>query len=148
MTRKFEFCAAHRLLEHKGKCRFIHGHNYTAIVTLTGPTNELGVVCDFGDMKDTIGRWIDEKWDHNIILHEDDPLLKNQTIVGGLSPVEDVFADREPFVMNCNPTAENMAAELARVVNLHTAPSLKLLGVTIRETERCSATMEVDWSKS
>ena len=27
ITKKIDFCYGHRLLEHKGKCRNLHGHN-------------------------------------------------------------------------------------------------------------------------
>lgn len=146
VTRAFHFCAAHRLLGHEGKCRFLHGHNYLATVVLQGRgLNGLGMLVDFKDVKDAIGWWIDEHWDHNILLNSKDPLLRNQTISGGLSPVEDVFGGKAPFLMpGNNPTAENIAEELARVV-VHCCkkwPGISLRAVTIRETENCSATLE------
>ncbi len=118
ITKTFEFCAAHRVLGHQGKCRFLHGHNYKAEVTIASKKlDHLQMVMDFSEVKNTIGKWIDQHWDHNTILHESDPLLltKGQfsAQLGGYLD-KAIFGDREPFIMpgRYNPTAEAMATEL------------------------------------
>ena len=46
--RRFTFCAGHRLVGHEGKCRNLHGHNYTLEVYLTGQEqDEIGRILDF-----------------------------------------------------------------------------------------------------
>lgn len=72
VTLRYEFDAAHRLPNHPGKCRHLHGHRYVAEVTVTGQVDEeTGMICDFADLKkaikDTIG-----PWDHSLLLHKDD----------------------------------------------------------------------------
>jgi len=49
-------------------------------------------------LKKLIQKWIDENLDHKMILHEADPLLG--ILTGNSEPV---------FVMDDNPTAENIA---------------------------------------
>lgn len=106
---KFEFDSGHRVLGHGGKCRHLHGHRYVAEVILVAENlNALGMVIDFGDVKRIIGTWINEHWDHNMILNREDPLCS-------LCDVDfaEIF-ERPPFVMpsGMNPTAENMAEVL------------------------------------
>jgi 6-pyruvoyltetrahydropterin/6-carboxytetrahydropterin synthase len=99
VTREITFCYGHRLLEYEGKCRHLHGHNGRAEITLAGEgLNHLGMVVDFGDVKRVVGRWIDEELDHRMLLRQDDPVLPALREQG------------EPlFVMDVNPTAENIA---------------------------------------
>lgn len=122
ITKTFEFHAAHRVLGHQGKCRFLHGHSYKVEVTITSTQlNKLGMVLDFSEVKKIIGDWIDQNWDHNIILHVKDPLLLTK---GHFSPElggclgKAIFGDREPFILQSgNPTAELMAMELYQQTN-------------------------------
>ena len=36
VTREITFCYGHRLLDYDGKCRYLHGHNGRAVITLAG----------------------------------------------------------------------------------------------------------------
>ena len=144
ITRKFEFDAGHRVLGHKGKCASLHGHRYVALVTVGAAyLDELGMVIDFSVIKEKVGKWIDDNWDHNMILHQDDPLFANHTIAGGLSPVKDVFAGKKPYVMPnlANPTAEFLAQELFIQSQglLLTGLGIKVRKVRIYETPNCYA---------
>ena len=68
-TRRFQFCAGHRVHRHESKCRNLHGHNYVLFVTVTAPElDSLGRVIDFSIIKGLVGDWIDSKWDHGFIL--------------------------------------------------------------------------------
>jgi 6-pyruvoyltetrahydropterin/6-carboxytetrahydropterin synthase len=115
VTKKFTFDAAHRLVGHKGACKHLHGHTYSAEVEISGPLDSLGMVIDFGIVKEKIGEWIKQKWDHNTILNVIDPLVDRL-----------FFEEKKPFVMTCNPTAENMSREL-----LHAAVSELPMGYNI-----------------
>lgn len=121
-TRIFTFDAAHRVLLHESKCKHPHGHTYKAEVTVqANGLDDLGRVVDFSVIKEKVGKWIDENWDHNIILHPEDPLVavyqNPQVLVSHTLGVRlaAVFAGKAPFVMPgyCpNPTAENLARVL------------------------------------
>lgn len=148
VTVKFE--AMHRIPKHTGKCKYIHGHSYKAVVSLSAPNlDEMGMVLDFGVVKTRLKAWIDEKWDHNSILHENDPLIKfgRKMKQDKLWKSEfEQFGGKEPYLLKCNPTAENMAEHLFNVIHefleneLAQIEGLAIDSVTIQETEDCSAT--------
>ena len=99
VTKEIHFCYGHRLLNHKGKCKNLHGHNATAVIRLeSDQLDELGMVIDFADIGDFVKSWLDEHIDHKMLLHRDDPFLPAVQQAG--EPV---------FIMNANPTAENIA---------------------------------------
>ncbi|MBY0228204.1 MAG: 6-carboxytetrahydropterin synthase, partial [Gemmataceae bacterium] len=76
VTREITFCYGHRILGHAGKCRHLHGHNGRVAVTLEAESlDALGMVADFGTIKDTVGKWIAERLDHRMILKRGDPAL-------------------------------------------------------------------------
>jgi 6-pyruvoyltetrahydropterin/6-carboxytetrahydropterin synthase len=68
ITKIFRFEAAHRLDNHEGKCKQLHGHSYKFEVTIAGNINPItGMVLDFGDLKDIVNNCIIEKLDHQYI---------------------------------------------------------------------------------
>lgn len=76
VARELSFCYGHRLLEHDGKERQLHGHNARVFVTLAAATlDKLGMVMDFMHLKRVVGGWIDQTLDHTLLLHRDDPLV-------------------------------------------------------------------------
>src|ERR1700751_705704 len=99
VTREIDFCYGHRLLNYEGKCRYLHGHNGRAVITLAAPSLDArGMVMDFSQIKRVVGAWIDANLDHRMILHKDDPALPVRKEQG--EPV---------FLIDVNPTAENIA---------------------------------------
>jgi len=58
-----EFAAAHIIAGHP-KCGRMHGHNYMLLVKVYGSSTEW---LDFEDIKKTVDRLIDEKYDHRDI---------------------------------------------------------------------------------
>ena len=159
ITRKLEFDAGHRVLNHEGKCRYLHGHRYVAEITVDCPRlDDLGRVVDFGVIKEKVGGWIDTNWDHNMILHPDDPLLGAMVLEPGVSWSEPhsatggalfnndpIWSGRDPYIMPqryANPTAENIAAVLFNVsqelLSSHSG-ALTVSRVRIYETPNCYA---------
>ncbi len=127
VTREIRFCYGHRLLNYNGKCRHLHGHNGRAVITLEAPRlDPLGMVLDFGQIKEVVAAWIDETLDHRMLLHEDDPALPWLRQMG--EPV---------FVMNVNPTAENIARLIFDFVADQGFPVVE---VQLWETDHCFAT--------
>ena len=126
ISRQLDFCYAHRLLGHQGKCRFLHGHHGRARITISAEKlNEMGMVMDFGDIRGTLEAWIDAELDHRTILCREDPLAA-------------VLRERgEPVVIfEENPTAENLARfiyEKGREMGL------PVTEVRVWETPKCSA---------
>lgn len=90
---KFE--AGHRQYMDTGKCGFLHGHNYKAVVTIEcDQVNDLGYVIDFKVVHDIIVNTLD----HRVILHEKDPLSHILATNG-----------QRVTCLGVNPTAENIA---------------------------------------
>lgn len=103
-TRKIEFDAAHRVMLHESKCKYLHGHRYVLEVTCLAPNlDKLGRVIDFGLIKSIIGKWIDDNFDHNTILHIDDQEL-------GKNIAE--TTNQKIYYLPYNPTAENIVKYL------------------------------------
>ncbi len=136
ITKSLEFDAGHRVLGHVGKCRYIHGHRYKAEITVQASMlNELGMVIDFSAIKEEIGEWIDQKWDHNILLNSADPILDLSK-----EDLGSILNGRVPYIMrNGNPTAENMAEELYYISQSLLPPEITIIKVKVFETPSCSA---------
>ncbi len=145
ITRRFTFDSAHRILGHESKCRFLHGHRYVAEVTVSAPElDTLGRVVDFSVLKERVGKWIEDNWDHNILLHENDPLLlAEEDCMSGTKPDKlalSIFGDKNPFIfIGRNPTAENIAMYLHSIAVVW-LPDYKIEQVRVWETPNCSAT--------
>lgn len=76
ITKEVRFCYGHRLLNHRGRCRHLHGHSARAVVTLAVTRlDPQGMVCDFADLKAVVAGFVRETLDHNLLLHEADPLV-------------------------------------------------------------------------
>jgi len=136
ITREFNFCAGHRLKDHEGGCRFLHGHNYRAEIEVEGVgLNALNMIVDFSHVKKLVGGWIDQYWDHNFLLNTNDPYRP---------AVEEIHAEqgKVPYLFAGNPTAEAMACVLHKEANRLLSPlSLSVISTTIWETEKCRATV-------
>lgn len=60
LTIEVEFCAAHILVGHQGKCANLHGHNYKTEVCVKGSKlNDLGLLIDFADLKKYVNEIVD-----------------------------------------------------------------------------------------
>lgn len=104
VTRRIEFDAGHRIIGHQNKCQFLHGHRYVLEITIgSDSTNNLGMVIDFGEIKLLVKGWIDDNFDHNLILHKDDQEI-GQKIAS--------WTGQKVYYMQNNPTAENIALHL------------------------------------
>ena len=127
VTREITFCYGHRLLNYAGKCRFLHGHNGKAVITLeSNQLDERGMVLDFSEIKEMVSAWIDSNLDHKMLLHHNDPVLPMLQAKG--EPV---------FVMDTNPTAEAIARLIFDFATTHGFPVVE---VRLWETDTCCAT--------
>lgn len=68
ITKKFSFDSAHKLINYKGKCRFLHGHTYLLNVTLKGNVDQkTGMVFDFSTIKMIVEKKVLSVLDHSYI---------------------------------------------------------------------------------
>ena len=130
ISRQFTFCYGHRLLNHSGKCANLHGHNGVVKIELqNSQLNPQGMVVDFIDVKNSIGKWIKETLDHRLILEECDPLTKILREHG-----------ESVLVLPAEPTAENLAKLIYEQAEQFGLP---VCAVTFWETEKCAAEYRV-----
>jgi 6-pyruvoyltetrahydropterin/6-carboxytetrahydropterin synthase len=126
VTREIDFCYGHRLLEYDGKCRYLHGHNGRAVISIQAEhLDHLGMVLDFSDIKKVVSQWIDDNLDHRMILHEDDPVVPYLRQLN-----EPMYLIRE------NPTAENIAKLIFDFASSRDYPVSQ---VDLWETRHCYA---------
>lgn len=74
--RRVQYCAGHRLPGHEGKCRSIHGHNYVAHIYAEGKLDAVGRVVDFSVLKERVGGWIEDHWDHGFVRASQDEVMR------------------------------------------------------------------------
>jgi 6-pyruvoyltetrahydropterin/6-carboxytetrahydropterin synthase len=83
---QLEFCAAHIIVGHKGKCANLHGHNYKVEVGVSGSQlDSLGLLIDFSDLKKEVKEVIN-KLDHKYLNEIDyPPFIEGKTSAENLS---------------------------------------------------------------
>jgi 6-pyruvoyltetrahydropterin/6-carboxytetrahydropterin synthase len=115
ITKEVYFCYGHRLMNHPGKCRNLHGHSVKAAISIARDSlNEDGMVCDFADIKESVEAYVDQYLDHNFLLHKDDP------IIPALKENNERF-----WALDEHPTAE----VLSKMIFLH----LKTIGFDVSQ---------------
>lgn len=131
VTKWLEFDAGHRLQRHESKCRNVHGHRYrVGIMCVAKQLDDVGRVVDFSVIKEKVGGWIDEYWDHGFIVEAGDPF------------VEALYAAKtKTFQLPDSPTAENMARFLYGIANQLLRPhSVEVVKIEMYETPTSVAT--------
>ena len=154
VSRRIEVDAAHRVPDHQGKCRNLHGHRYVIEAVCAGALGSdgpgRGMVIDFGFLKEEMNRVIDANCDHAIILWSGDPLIG--TLTGsGEAPVLAAGESRRVasrfgpvLVVPFTPTAENLARhwfdELKPRIAARTGSAAALVEIRVWETPNSCAT--------
>jgi 6-pyruvoyltetrahydropterin/6-carboxytetrahydropterin synthase len=140
ITRRLEFDSGHRIPNHDGQCRHLHGHRYAIEITLTGEVADHpgkaddGMVLDFGDIKRLANQYVVEPWDHAFLVAKED-----EKLVAFLSSLP----NHKTVIMEHVPTVENLAnaafAILQPVFNKAFDGRLELSAVRLYETPNCWA---------
>ncbi|GAA1961960.1 6-carboxytetrahydropterin synthase [Amycolatopsis minnesotensis] len=129
VTISHNFETAHRLPHLPGKCVSLHGHSWWAEVTVTAlAADAAGMVVEFGPFKKMLRGWIDDNFDHGVLLGADDPLVP---LLRG--------QDCKVYELPVWPTVENVAAHLAEVgdellATVDHAYGARVTRVEVRET--------------
>lgn len=132
ITRRFQYAMGHTLHQHEGACAHLHGHNYVALVTVESDVlDSVGRVIDFSVIKQLVGDFIDNEYDHRFLVNQADDRAE------GL-----VALDPTVRVVDFNPTAENLAEELLHAAQTALSPlGLDVTKITLWETENAYATI-------
>lgn len=135
-----EWDAAHRVLRHESKCSTLHGHRYVAEITIeAAKLDAVGRVIDFAVVKERVGRWIDDHWDHTTLVNVDDANLKAFCLGEHREA-----GKKRPFLFDGEPTAEIIAAKLLDVAQDLIGEDLTVTNVRIYETPNCFAEASLD----
>jgi len=136
ITRSHEICAGHRVCGHEGKCAHLHGHGYIVSFTCEAAgLDELGRVIDFAVLKQRLCQWLEDRWDHRMLIWVHDPMFE------ALKDLDDHVVG-VPF----NPTAENMARYLVEAVGPYelAGTGVRLVACNVQETQKCGATYTLE----
>ncbi len=125
IAKEFRWEMGHRLPEHFGLCKNIHGHSYKMIVEFEGELDEQGMIIDFYDVEKIINPII-EKLDHSFMVNKNDKIV-----------IE--FLERmnsKKVIVDFNSTAENISKYLLKDLSSSKLPSnVKKLSVRVYETD-------------
>lgn len=130
--RYHDISCGHRVVGHENKCRHLHGHNYRVHFKVgANALDSVGRVMDFSVIKSKLCMWLEDNWDHKMLIWEHDPLLPD---------LKQITPD-DIVVVTFNPTAENMAEYLVERVGIEqlAGTGCILVEVKIEETRKCSA---------
>lgn len=106
ITRRLEFDAGHRIPNHKGQCRHLHGHRYVLEITLSGDTirgeqNAAdGMLMDFSEIKRIANEHLIGLWDHAFFVYREDHVVANFLAT---------LPDHRTVTLDLTPTVENLA---------------------------------------
>lgn len=139
-VRKIHFCYGHRVMNHESKCATLHGHNGIIWVHATPVSglDQLGRVVDFSVLKEKVGGWVDTHWDHTMIINQAD----QKTI----ALLKEAPSFKEIFILDNNPTAENMAHFLLWKICPQVLKDCGVIAhkITFYETENCYVEVNLD----
>jgi len=134
ISREFSFPMGHRLSKHKGRCQFIHGHNFKIIVGLmTKDLNENDMVMDFGDLKEIVQKYIDMYCDHVLAVNKNDQLVSEK--------ISEMIPGSRIIQYENDPTAEVIAKTIFYHIDQEINSEKVIVDyVTVYENDKSSAT--------
>lgn len=125
IAKEFRWEMGHRLPEHFGLCKNIHGHSYKMIVEFEGELDKNQMVIDYYDVEKIINPII-EKLDHSYMVNKDDKEL--------LEFLEKV--DSRRVVVDFYATAENICLYLLNEIKKCSLPkNIFSVKVRVHETQ-------------
>jgi 6-pyruvoyltetrahydropterin/6-carboxytetrahydropterin synthase len=126
---------------HEGACAYLHGHNYVVFIHASGDLDSVGRVIDFAVLKERVGGWILENWDHGFIVASHDEDTRR-----AIAAFSSAGLKQKTFVLDRNPTAENLAHFLAIEISPQVlrGTGVKVVKIVVQETENCFAECVVE----
>jgi 6-pyruvoyltetrahydropterin/6-carboxytetrahydropterin synthase len=123
--KEFKWEMGHRLPEHFGQCKNIHGHSYKMLVEFEGELDKNGMVIDYYDIEKIVNPII-EKLDHAFLVNKDDKLT--------IEFLEKLNSKK--VVVDFESTAENICTYLLNQIKDADLPAnVKAIMVKVAETE-------------
>lgn len=132
VAKRFRWEGAHRLPWHNGGCQNLHGHSYCMWVELTGNPDENGMLIDFKEIKQVLGKLIDNEWDHAVLVDAKDIDLRKAV---------DLLGSKH-YILPFDTTSENICKYVAiylanNALALMEAHNIRSVSIRLHETETC-----------
>jgi 6-pyruvoyltetrahydropterin/6-carboxytetrahydropterin synthase len=127
----FHWEMGHRLPEHTGGCKNVHGHSYKMNVEIEGDVQQSGMVMDFFDLKAVVQPLVDSL-DHSFLCDESDKLMKNFLQEAKLKVVLVLFPT----------TAENIAKYFLSTIGRKLSVLKHISRITVRVSETATSYAE------
>ncbi len=134
LTKIFHFEMAHAIYGYTGACKNIHGHSYELHVTVSAGEEKQdyipspGFIIDFKEIKKIVTTGVVEIFDHKLVLSQD--FLTKFPLA--LSP-------ENLFVMNTEPTVENLLIFIHRRLSATLPSAVRLSELMLYETKNSYA---------
>jgi 6-pyruvoyltetrahydropterin/6-carboxytetrahydropterin synthase len=124
IAKEFRWEMGHRLPEHFGLCKNIHGHSYKMLVEFEGELDKNGMIIDYYDVEKIINPII-EKLDHAFMVNKDDKVV--------LEFLEKMNSKK--VVVAFQSTAENICLYLLNEIQkAHLSENVNEIKVRVYET--------------
>ncbi len=124
IAKEFNWEMGHRLPEHFGKCKNIHGHSYKMLVEIEGDVMENGMVMDYYHLKDAVEPLV-EKLDHAFLVFNED-----EEVIDFL-----IKMNSKKMIVNFQSTVENITRFfLNEIKNARLPHNIRKVKVRVCET--------------
>lgn len=125
VAKEFRWEMGHRLPEHFGLCKNIHGHSYKMIVEFEGELDKNQMVIDFYDVEKILNPVI-KRLDHSFMVNEND-----KPVIEFLEKI-----NSKKVVVNFLATVENICTYLlSEIKNASLPPNISSVKVRVYETQ-------------
>ena len=125
IAKEFRWEMGHRLPDHFGLCKNIHGHSYKMIVEFEGELDKNQMVIDYYDVEKIINPVI-EKLDHSFMVNKNDKVV--------LEFLEKMNSKK--VVVGFNSTTENICSYMLSEIKKCSLPSnISTVKVRVYETQ-------------
>ena len=134
VAKEFHWEMGHRLPEHFGLCKNIHGHSYKMIIELEGDLNKQRMVVDFYDLEKIVNPLV-EKLDHAFMVKKDDrPTLEFLEKINS-----------KKVVVDFNSTVENICKYISgEIISAKLPDTISSVMVRVYETPDAYAEVKVN----
>jgi len=134
----------HRQWRDDGHCAWVHGYGRYIQFTFEGDLDERQWVMDFGDLKD-IKQWLEEQWDHRVMIASDDPQLDKLKEMHDLNIMNINVMDVEKgWGPGIEASCKFVYDHVQPIITEKTNGRVKIAKVEIWEHERNSAVYTVE----
>ena len=125
VAKEFRWEMGHRLPEHFGLCKNIHGHSYRMIVEFEGELNDQGMVIDFYDVEKIIIPVV-EILDHAFMVSKNDG-----DVIKFLEKM-----NSKKIIVDFNSTVENISKYILTKIKKRSLPeNITFVKVRVYETD-------------